>query len=323
MTILKTRTLVVYALLVVAEAAYVVLTWAAPNDPKQNVFGLTPTQLVLLQLAVIIPYLVTYYAGTRAAIDLERCGEVIPDLEGGIGFKTCGIGIAILVAGGLLSAILGTFRSFVVPNTAVAIGFIIASNYLYVMTEMFATLFLFKGAGQLVGTGGNRTRERDDLIMAGILSVIIAALYIPLVFSNPNRQVSVDATMAATYYLPDYVIVLSIILPNIIAWALGLLATLRIIRYAPIGRDRAQSRGIRRFVKGLWAVIYASILLQLLVSVGSDRLLALGLAPILMIVFLFIIVQIIGFVLLSFGSRQICRRPKAGRPLVVKAVAHL
>jgi len=309
-----------YAGVLLAEAAYAVLTIMAPRTPSQNALGLTPLQLMLLQLTIVVPYMVAWLAGTRGALGFKSCSEMIPEAEGGRGFRGFGFGVAMLVAGSLLTALIGAWRPFAAPGSAAVVAVTIVNNYVYVLTSLLASVFMFRGAGRLVGKDANRAYGRDDLVMAVILGVVIAGLYAPLVYTNPSRQVSLNAAVAASYYLPDALIALTIILPFIVAWTLGFMTAMRIARYAPPGRDPRQKKAVRKFVNGLWMTLFSSILLQLLVSIGTDRLLALGLGSILALIYVFIILQIAGFALISAGSNRFCRFAEPERRLEVKAV---
>jgi hypothetical protein len=311
---------VAYAFVLLAEAAYAVLTIMAPRNPSQNALGLTPFELMLLQLTIVVPYMVAWLAGTRGALGFRSCGAVIPEDEGGRGFRAFGYGVAMLVAGSLLTALIGACRSYAAPGSSAVVAVTIVNNYVYVLTSLLAYVFLFRGAGRLVGKAENRAYGRDDLLMAVILGIVIAGLYAPLVYTNPARQVPVDPGSVATYYLPDALIALTIILPFAVAWTLGFMTAMRIARYAPPGRDPRQKKAVREFVNGLWMTLFSSILLQLLVSIGTDRLLALGLGSILALIYAFIILQIAGFVLISAGSNRFCRFDEPARRLEVKAV---
>lgn len=319
------RDWIVYLGVAVAEAAYVILMLLAPKAPQSSdsPIHLTPLQTVLLQLSIVVPYLVAWLAGARGALGFKQCGETVPDEEGGAGFRAFGVGVAVLVGGGLLSSLVGTFAPYFRPNTSGAIALVIANNYLYVLTNLLSTLFLFRGATHLVKRADDRAHERDDLIMAGILGVIIAALYLPLVFSNPARQASSLPSTAATYYLPDALILLTLAVPYLVAWTLGFLTALRISRYAPPERDSNQKKAVRKFVNGLWMMIFSSILLQLLVSIGTARLLSLGIGAILGLVYVFLMLQIVGYAMISIGSKRLCRPTQPRRALEVKAVTPL
>lgn len=314
------RDWIAYGIVLLAEAAYIVLTLKAPPASSPNSLGLTPLEMILVQFTIVVPYLIAWLAGTRGALGFQRCLETIPEEEGGRGFGDCALGVALLVIGSLVTALLGAFRPFVAVGSAAAVGLTIANNYVYVLTNLLASLLLFRGASRLVRRSENRSYERDDLIMAVILAVVIAGLYAPLVFTNPARQASLTPGVAASYYLPDVVIALTIVVPFIAAWTLGFLTAMRIARYMPSSRDAEQKKAVRKFVNGLWVTLFSSILLQLLVSTGTDRLLSLGLGPILAVIYAFIILQIVGFALISIGSKSLCRLIEPPRKLEVKAV---
>jgi hypothetical protein len=312
----------IYLAVIALEAVYVGLTLAAPQAPQAGgAIRLSPVQTVLLQLSIAVPYVVAWLVGTRGALDFRHCGASTPAAEGGRGFRSFFLGLAVLIGGGLLSALIGALGPYLPPNSPGAVALVIAGNYAYVLTDLLAMLALFLGAWHLVGDGHGV--ERDDVIISAVLVVIIAALYVPLVLSNPVRQASASPSVAATYYLPDAVIVITLIVPYLVAWTLGFLTTLRVVRYAPPERDALQRKGIRTFVKGLWVIIFSSILLQLLVSLGGVRLLALGLGQILVLVYAFIGLQIAGFVLISLGSNRLCRPRKVERRLRAEPVQTL
>lgn len=293
-----------YAVTIVVGLAYIYLTLSAPrSEASRQALRLSDFQVLILQLTIVFPYLFAWLAGVHGSIVLKRCGNLQKENDERSGFRSLAAGILMLVIGSMTTSIIGTFRQHLAASPSALPVITIVNNYVYMLAALFSFLFFFLGARKLVSKG-ERVHENDDRVMTGVLMLIVAALYLPLVFTNAARQAT-EASATASYYLPDALILLTLILPFFAAWGLGILAALRLSRYAPPSRSLAQKRALRTVVNGFWTTIFASILLQVLVSVGSTRLTGLGIASLLVIVYLLIGVQIAGFLLLSLGSDRL------------------
>ncbi|MEK7103473.1 MAG: hypothetical protein AAB870_03960 [Patescibacteria group bacterium] len=302
----KKRTWLYYGVAALGSVVYGFLTLTAPRSAStQQNFELSAMQILLLQITIMIPYVISWFSGVSGVLALEKCAQVLGDNGHKKGFHYLSLGVAIVALGYLFASLISGFKPYFPPDWGIAQT--ILNNYIYVLLAFFSSLCFFVGSRHLVAVRQDSTAEKDDIVMSVIITFLLAALYVPLVFTNDHRQVAASITSMATYYLADPLIVLTIILPLIASWILGLLAIFRLNRFLlPITAD-TQRHGTRMFTNGLGIVLFASIFLQILVSIGTDRLLGSGVVLVLVLVFLFIGLQVVGFLSIFFGARTMSK----------------
>jgi hypothetical protein len=144
----------------------------------------------------------------------------------------------------------------------------------------------------------------DTLIKVMIVSVL-ALVYIFLIYTNPNRQEAINAVTPASYYLPDFFIATTLVIPVIAMWWFGFSAAFLLSEVITRSINADQFKAQTKILYGIWAIIFTSILLQALLSLGAGRLMSIGLGPLLGIVYVFIVLQGVGYLFVSLGARQL------------------
>ncbi len=288
-----------YSLVLILWLAYTFLTFQAPQANSNQQFNLTPTQLSLLKLTIVLPYLAIWFAAAFGLLRFKRYVSTIFESPDGHALSKIGTGLDLLVFGLIFSAVLGATRSFFLdaPNLLRTVAILI--NYSYVLIPLAAFWMLFSGSRdlllQLKGVSISNTKKVILLTILGLLAII----YLWLIVTN--------TTVSATYYMPHILVLLTIGLPALVSWGLGLLSALHIQTYAEKVPGVIYRQALAKFVYGIYSVIAGSILLQALLSLGTQKLLGLGLAQILGIVYLFLIVQGLGFFLIAIGSNKLSK----------------
>lgn len=182
----------------------------------------------------------------------------------------------------------------------------ILTNYTHVFFPLAGFILMLRGlrihANTVPQSIPSAARSGERVIQSIGLTFLIAVAYIWLVFTNPNRQFPLTPDSPASYYLSDPMLVLTIIFPLLTSWALGIFVALetnhRLINLGFGGRAKP-------LMNGILLIIFSSILLQLLLSLGSSRLLALGTGGILLLIYIFVGMQATGYFLLAKGTKTI------------------
>src|SRR4051812_22837765 len=102
---------------------------------------------------------------------------------------------------------------------------IIFSNYVTVILYLLALLYILRASRKLnasIKPGGWYYKSVRSVVVP--IVTVISAVYVWLVFRNPFRTVSSDPLVRPTYFLPDWLIVLTIVAPYIFIWLCGSLA---------------------------------------------------------------------------------------------------
>ena len=140
----------------------------------------------------------------------------------------------------------------------------------------------------------------SHLAQAVVGTLAISIPFIWFVFTNQNRLVPFASDTPATYYLVDPLIIMLIIIPTVMGWLIGLLVAFKASDSLSLV---AETREVD-FFNGIFLVVLGSIILQALISIGTARLYALGLGVILLLIYVFIAVQLVGYILLVRNTRR-------------------
>lgn len=294
-----------YVAVIIAWLAYAVIVLTTPLSKGSERFGITRTTAFLLNLTIILPYLLTWLAGTYAAATMVSASKTMPEKEERAAYKKIGLGIAVLIGALIVAALVGSLRQRVVGNASATAAVVIVINYLYVFAPLVGFTLIYLGTGHLRSTNDASAKLLKWTVAGGLGLTLFAIAYVWLIFTNPTRQTGLGPETPATYYLQDAAIVVTIIIPFLASCVIGLLAVLRIAAYQRGLSGYVFKKAALHLMGGFLWVIFGSIFLQGLQSIGSGRLMGLGLLPILAIVYVFLAAQAGGYFLLSSGARKL------------------
>ncbi|HSW85813.1 MAG TPA: hypothetical protein VLF79_04395 [Candidatus Saccharimonadales bacterium] len=295
-----------------AWVSYIWLTAAAPKTSSS--VHLSKLVIVSLSATLFIPYLLTWLI---AALGLYHFGQFYSvarqkRLANSIAFGLIMWGLSFLILDLITSPFFSAFRNFWQSNHRVVINLTIISNYAHITFTLVAFVFLYLGTRLLARSSHYATSVRSKPLPALVATVLFTLLFSIAVFSNPTRQTSLQSGQFATYYLTDLLILLTIIAPLAITWFLGLQAALNTEQYVHSLSHPMWRLAIVRFFHGLLAVLSSAIILQGITMLGSQQLQNINLVLILVIVYLFIIIQAIGYLFIKASAKQLRKLAEVG-----------
>ncbi len=229
-------------------------------------------------------------------------------------FRMVSRGLGLLIFDLICIPIISAARAFWGTHEAVAASLTILSNYFHILIPLLAFGFLFVGSRKLVRSSRYATALRSKMLPTFVASLLFIALFTIAVFGNTSRQVAPGPGSFASYYISDLMIVLTIIIPLGITWVLGLQAALNTEQYVHALAQPKWRKAINHFFHGLLAIVGSSIILQAITAFGSEQLQQVGLALILAVIYLFIIVQAVGYLFIRVSARQLHHLIKIGAP---------
>ena len=304
---LKDRNFLYYGLILAAWLLYMYLTFYAPLTPAVKTLGLHEFQLNLLRITITIPYLAIWLVTMYGILKLNSYVKRTRQFPDGKALSKLASGLLILLIGVVFSSVLSALRSFLTFNSEVLAPITILINYSYVVFPLIGFLFIFLGSKDIIKIVKKATIPAGQKIVYLAPLLLFAVLYVWFIFTNPIRQISTEPTIPATYYLPDSLIILTIILPVIIGWVLGILAALNFQFYSKNVKGIIYRDSLSLFVRGIYFIIGSSIFLQALLSLGSVRLINLGLQSLLILIYLFLAIQALGYYLIFLGSNKLTK----------------
>jgi hypothetical protein len=265
-------------------------------------------QIILLSITLITPWIATWIFGVVGYLRLLRYAQTIEDPRAGRPFYLLSRGIMILVWALIAGTLVSTLRSHNLGAPVMVISTTIIANYLYALAPLGGFYLIWKAIRQL-GQGEDVMRRSSSSnptsIIVWLSLVALSGTYLYLTFTNTSRQIAVSAAMPATYYLPDWLIVLTISLPVVASWIFGTLAVANMYKYQRAVSGLIYRKSMSMLAFGIILIVSGSILLQGMQSVGPERLLSGGLQPLLVLSYVFLFVQLIGYLMVSRGSKKL------------------
>jgi hypothetical protein len=298
---------VIYGAVSLVWLVYAALNLHTSQSVTAESLRVSQEALYLLRLTVDIPFLITWLAaaaGWRYMRQFSRSKRLK-------GFEQAAYK---LLAGGLglltLSLITSTFGSslryaFYDPDTVRLVT--ITTNYMAIVLPLAAFGLTYRGATYLVSNSINADNRAVRVWILSIPLSIIAALFGALIFTNPIRHMGEALNQPATYYLSDPIILVTLMLPALVSWFLGLLTVLQLERYLYGSVTKGQQAGLVPVFNGLLAVVSGSILAQAILALGDTRLYSYGLVIVLFLVYLLLLMQSLGYGLIVLGAQRLRR----------------
>lgn len=290
--------LVLYML---AVPLYVLLTVGAPTDAAAR-YDISPSNLLLLQFTFIIPIVLIWLAGLKGVSTLKEYSMNLRDGHERIGMKPILLGLQLLVIGFIATSLFGTLRPYYIDESFFP-AYQIVNNYLRIGFSLIGIYFVFRGSLDLLRTCETKRIPKSQRTWSVVISVAITVLTGVLVYGNPTHNATSDPQIAS-FYMNDFWIAVTILLPNLGIWMLGLLAGLQLKKYSDQLVRLPHKQGFIRLAASVCAIVGISIVLQLLVSI-SVVLSQLGIGAILLIVYLLLAGYAVAYLLLASSARKL------------------
>lgn len=279
---------------------YTLLIIALPaNTLTMQVHTLSSLEYKIISFAIAIPSIIVWLAafiGYEKLYDYARSirksseGESFHTLARGVKWLAWSLPIPVIVAT-ILNAIANTWPDFK-PAA------IIISNYTALILPLIGFTFIASASRALITKVGISFNTLSMQTISFVF-VTIGVLYCYLTFSQLDLS-SIGASNNP-YYLPVWLMVLTVIIPYLYSWFLGLLAAYEITLFSRQAKGLLYRRGLHLLVGGLVTVIISAIALQY-IGTASPRVGYLELNYKLVLILLFRLLGGVGFVMLIMGA---------------------
>jgi hypothetical protein len=183
----------------------------------------------------------------------------------------------------------------------------IIANYLAIALYLTAFWLVYLGSQALVRLAGNGHVRGTHHNLIVIATTVVGVFYTHFTLQNPNRTVATTrGADEASFYLSDWLILLTIVVPYVITWFIGFYAAFNIIRYTDSVPGILYKRLLGSLAKGLVAIVLVTVLLQFLRDfqhIFAD----LSLTPLLMIIYLLLAAYTVGYIYVAAGASKLQR----------------
>ncbi|HEX7259536.1 MAG TPA: hypothetical protein VF272_01235 [Candidatus Saccharimonadia bacterium] len=297
-----------YAALGLISLIYVLLSLSSPVADSARNFNATTFQFRAIQISVIIPVIIIWSVALWGSLKFKRYAQNIIESQDGQALHSVANGLIALVFGLALNSMIQAVQPLL-RGSSYFNEWVIFANYLELAVVLVSFYMIYRGALKLVSLVQFKGFARAQ---AGVILALVGlgTLYAWLLAMNPYRQASPDITRIVPLYLPDWLIVVSIIVPYLLAWYMGLMAAMSILLYQRNAPGIIYRRSARHLSFGMLAIATSSVLLQMLSAIGPS-LSHLGLNSILLILYLLIIAYGFGHIMVAYGAKQLAKLEEA------------
>lgn len=290
-------------LVVLLWGVYCGITLLTPQGPSLEKYHISTLTLSLLIVSVSLPYLICWLFAVSGWLHLRAFTQKQPPGAERDGFVKISHGLFALVASLVVPTLVGAVYVYI-SHDSTSPGWNIFKNYMGIFFPLLGFLFMFMGSSQIVSQITPRVTRLAKATTVFFPVALFSVFYLFMIFANPTRQASLDPSVQPTYFLPDSMIIGTIILPVIATWSLGLLFVLNLEHYSHYSKS-INRPALVSFYNGIIIIVAITILTQVLASLGNGRLASLNLGAILGILYVLLGLLAFGFGLVASGVRKL------------------
>lgn len=283
-----------------------------PSEIVLKRYGISEFEVKLLALTIALPYLMVWIIGLLAHLRLKSYSDLIKSSKDGMGFKLIAWGVFFLALWLPLSTIINSeaTRLSDIHHSWVQSAVII-NNYLNILILAPAFLLVYLGSRKLAALAKTTIRTPNQTLVLGYIA--FAALYTFVVLNDPVRHHPSGEVLKATYYLSDWLIILTIVIPRLLMWYLGLHAVQNILLYRQKVKGSLYKLALHKFAFGLCGVVAVSIILRSFQSF-SPALSTINLKIVFVVLYLLIGFMTLSYVWMLKGSSKLLYVEKLSQP---------
>jgi hypothetical protein len=287
----------------VLASIYLVLVLLLPaNKIAQHNYHLTSVAYHVLLFVVVLPLIGIWFGSFYGYTRLRQYSDAVTDTPEGHDFSKLSTGFTWLAWGSVIAALSSIILGAIANNQpSFLASSIIISNYLSLVVPLVAYSYISTGAR------GLNIRAKVSITGQGAKTLILFFMFIGVAYCYVTfRYLDLHSVGSNNnpYYLPAWLMILTVIIPFLYTWFIGLLAAYEIYLYSKNIQGILYQRAMRLLSGGVISVIASSIAVQYLRS-AVPRMGHLSLNSVLLITYVAYIFMAIGYVLISLGARQL------------------
>lgn len=261
-------------------------------------YDLSAAEFRVLSLLTGLPIAMVWFTSFAGYAALTDYAEKVRGSHEGRSFMSIARGLKWLAWGLPISICTTTLLGGIARiNPSLLSAALILSHYTYLFISLFAFTYMSDGTRGLrdsMKTLPSKHAVRVMIALCIIISVVYCAVTLDTVKDlHPNP-----------YRLPVWLILLTIIIPYLYAWMMGLFAVFEIGQYRRAVRGLFYKQALQLLGTGTTLAIVASVALQYLTS-SSRYLRRINLNGMLIASYLILITFAIGFILIALGAGKL------------------
>jgi hypothetical protein len=299
---LLTRALPSYFILV---TIYVLLILVLPADQyTSNLYNFSPLAYRVVLFGVAFPSMLVWLAAFVGYDMLRQYAHSIRKTAQGEHFRQLASGCAWL-AWSLPLSVISAFTLHAMSDhwNGLTSASVILSNYIYLIFPLIAFIKIGNGSRGLLNSS-KITYDISNSRLIMLLFAVFGVIYCYFTFNHFN--LGSLASSNNPFHMPVWLTVLTVTIPSLYAWFVGILAAYEINLFSKNIRGVLYRQATRWFVLGLIIVIMSLIAQQYIVAV-QPRSGHLVLDFRLFLLLLILIIRGLGFILVALGAFKLKR----------------
>lgn len=287
-------------------AAYLIALLTIPADASVlKKYDLSPFQARALGLSIALPLIAVWSLALGGLRRITRYALKIQKQNEGPGFMLISQGLGVLVLGQPLSSFVSTSLNYVArENPSLTAASQIIINYLSLLVISVGFYIIARGTHQLLLKSDKKSESSP--IFWRVFLIIFSVIFVYVTFTNPARTVVVPGVQKAVYYLPDWLIATTIVIPYIVTWYLGLIAVYQLYAYSRLTKGILYKQALRLISHGLGFIIVGSILIRFVSRLNfffNDA----ELKILLTVIYLIVVSISVGYIYIAVGAKKLKR----------------
>lgn len=294
---LRSKTFITFVILALIYASINLLT-APPRTSLQR-YHMNATQLRLLNSTVVVPVIAIWFAALYGYTKLRRYTQEVQDSKDGEQFQKVSRGVMVLAWWLPISSTVSALLNFYARSHPGAQSTVtILVNYMSLLFPLVGFWLLNKACSDL------SVRAKLPMRQGGLNWLILAVLAGGVIFAYLVAAAKGD--ISSVYHMPVALVLLTLVIPYVFSWYLGLLAVYDLHRYSQTVKGVIYRKSWNTLALGIgWIVVFA-IILQYLTAV-SAKLGDISLGWILTLIYGILIVLAFGYVFIARGAKQLTK----------------
>lgn len=289
-----------FQLVVAAWVLYTFLTLMAPGTGDAK-YGMTGQDLVLLRLTIIVPILIIWGIAIRGACAFKTYASMLKGSPESPGLSLMADGLIWLVAYLVASSLLAGFDPFITSAHFID-AFILIRDHVPPLIGLGGFILLYLGSNRLKAIAPFKTWTSPTFVMLGAF-VLFSIVFVLEFTSTPTGRIA-GMPITSTSVWPLGVLLVTLILPYLAAWFIGILAAMNIYKYSRSVHGILYRRALSLLVRGVVTVVLFATVVQA-ISFADRFLTGLSLGTLLLLVYAFVVFYALGFVFIWMGAKQL------------------
>lgn len=245
------------ALFVMFAGIYILQTFVIPSDQSAVArYKLSYSTTQILRLSVFLPIMFVWAMALKGYIKLDKYATLLADSREYYAWRNIARGVLIMALSLPLSAIVSNMATSIYHNNpSLTPKMVIINNYIMLTILSAAILFFYRGARHLyAGPVVKRDRWSYGPLYL-LVFLLISSMFVYLNLTNEARQFPTSSASVAAYYLPDWLLMTTVLIPYVWVMYAGIKSVEFIHAYRRYATGSIYKSSLRSLAIGLALVI--------------------------------------------------------------------